>query len=122
MRLIAGCILLALLTGCGDLGTEPSPAAVLSGQVYLISKPGPIPIGWIPPPLEQVNTVLVLDAGRIQIREVATDKRGSFSVSVNPGTYYLRVKGSPIPVETGPFVCVAGITTAAEAHFDNGMR
>lgn len=115
-------VLLTLLAGCGDLGTESAESATLYGQVLLISKPGPIPIGWIPPPLEQVNTVLVLNADRKQVREVTTDKRGSFSVSITPGVYFLRVKASPIPAETGPFLCTPGASTLAEAHFDNGMR
>lgn len=124
-RQVAGCIvlaLLALLMGCRDSGAETAPEAILRGQVLLISKPGPIPIGWIPPPLEQVSTVVILDAKRVHVREVMTDKRGSFSVSISPGTYYLRVKESPIPAETGPFLCTAGMSTFAEAHFDNGMR
>lgn len=125
MRQIGGCtplVLLTLIVGCEDLGTESAPGAILYGQVLLISKPGPIPIGWIPPPLEQVNTVLVLNTDRKQVREVTTDNRGTFSISITPGTYHLRVKESPIPAETGPFLCAPGISTVAEAHFDNGMR
>jgi hypothetical protein len=123
MQRITGCALLVflvLVTGCADFSN--APAAILSGQVLLISKPGPIPIGWVPPPLEQVNTVVVLNTEKQSIKEVLTDSFGKFSFSVDPGTYYLRVKESPIPAETGPFLCTAGGTTFAEAHFDNGMR
>jgi hypothetical protein len=125
MRQIAGYMVLALLSllpGCRDFGPESEPPAILRGQVYLISKPGPIPIGWIPPPLEQVNTIIVLSTEKDKVREVTTDSRGSFSFSIAPGTYYLRVKESPIPAETGPFLCTSGASTLAEAHFDNGMR
>jgi len=125
VRLIAGCLFLALtalLPGCIDSGTTPAPEAILHGQVFLISKPGPIPIGWIPPPLEQVNTIVVLNTERLKVREVTTDNRGMFSFSIAPGAYYLRVKESPIPAETGPYLCTPGASTLAEAHFDNGMR
>ena len=49
---------LVVFSSCEDSGSNPSRDAVLQGQVFLISKPGPIPIGWVPPPLETVNTLL----------------------------------------------------------------
>jgi hypothetical protein len=113
---------LVVFSSCEDSGSNPSRDAVLQGQVFLISKPGPIPIGWVPPPLETVSTVLVLNTQRIVVKEASTDSKCRFSISIAPGTYYLRVKESPIPAETGPYAIPAGETRTAEAHYDNGMR
>jgi hypothetical protein len=115
-------VTLALMGGCRDAGSAPAPEAILEGQVLLISKPGPIPIGWVPPPLEMVTTVIVLDAGKIIVKQTSTDAKGTFSIPLSPGTYYLRVKESPIPSDTGPYTILAGERRTAEAHYDNGMR
>lgn len=94
----------------------------LNGQVLLISYPGPQPIGWIPPPLQEVNVVQILNEQRRVVREVATDATGRFHLSLAPNSYYLRVKNSPLPVETGPYVLQAGHVLVVEAHYDNGLR
>ncbi|MCX6134536.1 MAG: carboxypeptidase-like regulatory domain-containing protein [Ignavibacteriales bacterium] len=121
--LILACIfVLAAWDGCKDSGSILDDDSGIEGQVFLISKPGPIPIGWIPPPLEQVNTIQVLDAQRKIVREAATSDKGKFIIPVQPGTYYLRVKESPITAETGPFVIAAGRYLIVEAHYDSGMR
>ena len=121
--LILGCLLLfALWDGCRDFGTTPYQDTGILGQVFLISKPGPIPIGWVPPPLEQVNTIRVLDAQRRIVLEATTSDKGKFMISLQSGTYYLRVKESPIPAETGPYLVDIGRIISVEAHFDNGMR
>jgi hypothetical protein len=121
-RILPIVLILALTNGCRDAGSTPEPEGVLEGQVLLISKPGPIPIGWIPPPLEMVTTVIVLDAGKIIVKQTSTDAKGTFSIPLSPGTYYLRVKESPIPSDTGPYTILAGERRTAEAHYDNGMR
>jgi hypothetical protein len=114
--------LVVALAGCGDSGSAIFEGTGVQGQVYLISKPGPIPIGWIPPPLEQVMTVQVLDAQRSIVREEKTNDKGKFMISLRPATYYLRVRESPLPAETGPYEVVSGRILTVEAHFDNGMR
>jgi hypothetical protein len=121
--LIPACLLLfALWDGCRDCGTTPYQDTGIQGQVFLISKPGPVPIGWVPPPLEQVNTIQVLDAQRRIVLEASTNEKGKFMISLQPGTYYLRVKESPIPAETGPYLVDVAKFISVEAHFDNGMR
>lgn len=100
----------------------PQHETGMQGQVLLISKPGPIPIGWVPPPLEQVTSIQVFDAMRKLVQETMTSVQGRFSIFLPPGTYYLRVKESPIPAETGPYEVTSGKMLTVEAHFDNGMR
>jgi len=121
--LTLACLLLfALWDGCKDSGSVLIGDTGIQGQVYLISKPGPIPIGWVPPPLEQVNTIRVLDVQRRIVQEATTSDKGRFMIPLQPGTYYLRVKESPIPSETGPYLVQVGTIISVEAHFDNGMR
>jgi hypothetical protein len=121
--LIVACLLLvAPWDGCKDSGSDVIVDTGIQGQVYLISKPGPIPIGWVPPPLEHVNTIVVLDAQRRIVLEAATNDKGWFMIPLQPGMYYLRVKESPIPAETGPYFVDSGKILSAEAHFDSGMR
>ena len=115
-----------LLTFCSDPFSLPTPPLqypnVLQGQVYNLSHPGPIPIGWIPPPLEAVSTIIVLDTQRKFVLETSSDNKGKFQISLPVGNYYLRVKESPLPVETGPYSLKEGETLSVEAYFDNGMR
>lgn len=113
---------LAVLAGCQDAGSAPDANAYLEGQVLLVSTPGPIPVGWVPPPYETACTILILNETKTIVKESATDSKGKFSIAVSPGTYYVRVKESRVPAETGPFVLVTGQTAKVEAHFDNGMR
>jgi hypothetical protein len=113
---------MALGVGCVDFGTTPHQEAGMQGQVLLISTPGPILIGWVPPPLEQVNTIQILDAQRRNVMEGRTSNKGKFMISLQPGVYYLRVKESPIPAETGPYEVTSGKILTVEAHYDNGMR
>jgi hypothetical protein len=121
--LILACLLLfAQWDGCKDSGSVLIDDTGIQGQVFLISAPGPIPIGWVPPPLEQVNTIQVLDPQRKIVRELTTNDKGRFMISVQPGTYYLKVKESLIPAETGPFVVASGTILTVQAHYDNGMR
>lgn len=121
--LILACLVLfALWDGCKDSGSVLIDDTGIQGQVFLISKPGPIPIGWVPPPLEQVNTIQVLDAQRRIVREERTSDKGRFMIALQPRTYYLRVKESPIPAETGPYDVASGRILTGEAHYDNGMR
>jgi hypothetical protein len=108
--------------GCHDSGDTPLLVTGIQGQVYSIATPGPTPVGWVPPPLEIISTVLVLDSSHKLLIEVLTDNKGKFSVELQPGTYYLRVKESMIPAETGPYVLSAGELLTVRAHYDSGMR
>jgi hypothetical protein len=94
----------------------------MNGQVYNLSHPGPIPIGWIPPPYEAVCTVIAQDIQKEIILEVKTDNRGKFQIMVPPGTYYLRVKESWFSSLTGPYSIREGEMIEVKAYFDNGMR
>lgn len=110
------------LNGCADFGTTPVQLTGMRGQVYSIATPGPTPVNWTPPPLEMISTVILLDVNRTAIQEIMTDSKGRFTITLAPGTYYLRVKESRIPAETGPYVVRSGQMLTAEAHFDSGMR
>ena len=114
-----------ILISChrNSLPTPPlTYPTLLQGQVLNLSHLGPIPIGWVPPPLEVVSTIIVLDENRKTIAHFPSDSKGKFLISLPEGIYYLRVKESPIPEETGPYILKKGQTTNAVAHFDNGMR
>jgi hypothetical protein len=113
---------LLIWSGCQDSGSSPSEKAGLQGQVYSIGTPGPVPNGWTPPLLEMVSTIIVLNSNRITVKELPTDETGRFKTQLPPGTYFLRVKESLVPAETGPYTLTAGELLTVEAHFDNGMR
>jgi hypothetical protein len=115
-------LIVVAASACHDLGTTLSPTSGIQGQVYSIATPGPTPINWVPPPLEQVSTILVLSSNREVILQALTDNNGRFTISLSPGTYFLRVKESMIPSETGPYVVRAGEITPVRANYDNGMR
>ena len=116
-------ISVCLLTYCSD----PRPTTPLlypnelQGQVYNYSHPGPIPVGWVPPPYENECTIVVLDINRNIVTESATDNKGRFRIILPDGTYYLRVKESPVQTETGPYLLKNGQTLIVEANFENGM-
>jgi hypothetical protein len=112
----------AAMGGCHDSGSALPLMSGIQGQVYSIATPGPTPVGWVPPPLEKISTVLVLDANHKLLIEVLTDYKGRFSIELQPGTYYLRVKESMIPAETGPYVVSTGELVTVRANYDNGMR
>jgi hypothetical protein len=121
--LILACfLLLATWDGCKDSGSVIVDDTGIQGQVFLISAPGPIPIGWTPPPLEQVSTIQVLDTQRRIVKEERTSDKGRFMISLQQGMYYLRVKESPIPAETGLYEVTSGRILTVEAHYDTGMR
>ena len=110
------------VNSCNDSGSSPLPTAGMQGQVYSIATPGPTPEGWTPPPLEMISTIIVLDSNHKFLFEFLTDNKGRFTIELQPGTYYLRVKESRISSETGPYVVRARELTPVRAHYDNGMR
>jgi hypothetical protein len=121
VKLVSICVLSVFcLVGCTDMGDQPLTG--IQGQVYSIATPGPTPVGWIPPPLEQVSTILVLSSNREIIVQSTTDGKGRFTIAVSAGTYFLRVKESRIQAETGPYVVRAGEMISVRADYDNGMR
>jgi hypothetical protein len=111
----------ATLGGCNSWNA-PDPMTGVSGQVYSIATPGPTPVGWVAPPLEKVSTILVFDSKHKSLAQALTDSKGKFTIGLEPGTYYLRVKESMIPAETGPHDVRAGELLSVRAHYDNGMR
>jgi hypothetical protein len=113
---------LVVLSSCEDPGSSLDVETAIQGQVYSIGAPGPVPINWTPPPLEMVCTIIVLDTDRNLVKEFTTDEKGRFKTSLRPGTYYLRVKESRIPAETGPYEVRPGEIVTVRAHYDNGMR
>jgi len=115
-------MVVAAVSGCNDSGNGPLRMTGIQGQVYSIATPGPTPVGWIPPPLEKISTVLVLDSNHKLIVEALTNDKGKFTIELEPGTYYLRVKESMIPAETGPYIVTTGTLLTVRAHYDNGMR
>jgi|GEM_PF-1452528 len=119
-------ILLSLTIACTDPVSLPyvttEHAGIIRGQVYNLSHPGPIPIGWIPPPYEAVCTVIAQDIQQVINLEVKTDSHGKFQILVPLGTYYLRVKESRLSSVTGPYSISEGEILDVKAYFDNGAR
>ena len=122
MFLFSLAMVVSAVSGCNDSGNSPLRTTGIQGQVYSIATPGPTPVGWVPPPLEKISTVLVLDSNHKLIVEALTDVKGRFTIELEPGTYYLRVKESMIAAETGPHIVTAGALSSVRAHYDNGMR
>jgi hypothetical protein len=122
-RIVVWFVMLTVsIGGCQDSGTSPAKATGIQGQVYSIATPGPTPINWVPPPLEQVSTVIVLNSDHRSILELLTDTKGRFSCELRPGSYFLRVKESMMAVETGPYDVKTGEVLSVRAHVDSGMR
>lgn len=113
---------LVVLSSCEDSGSALDVETAIQGQVYSIGTPGPVPFNWTPPPLEMVCTIIALDTDRKLVKEFTTDEKGRFKISLQPGTYYLRVKESRIAAETGPYEVRPGEIVIVRAHYDNGMR
>lgn len=115
-------VLFAAVSGCDDSGYSPIQITGIQGQVYLVATPGPTPIGWVPPPLERMSTIVVLGSDKNPVLEYKTDEKGRFAITLQAGTYYLRVKESMIPAETGPYVVKSGEMLSVRADYDSGMR
>jgi hypothetical protein len=113
-------------TSCTDLDSLPTLPLkypnVLYGQVYNLSHPGPIPVGWVPPPYEAICTVIIQDVDQNITINVKADSAGKFNTMVQDGNYYLRVKESALSSVTGPYNVHNGETVTVKAYFDNGMR
>lgn len=119
-------IILILISACTEPVLLPAPnqshTGILKGQVFNLSHPGPIPIGWIPPPYENICVVIAEDVDKGIHIESLTDIKGKFLITLQPGTYYLRVKDSMLSSVTGPYYLHEGEILEAKANFDNGMR
>ena len=112
----------AIQIGCNDNGTTATKSETgIEGQVYSIGAPT-VPVGWTPPPLERVSTIIIMDTKRQPLTEVLTDEKGKFKVLFAPGIYYLQVKESLLPAETGPFEVKQGVIVSTRANYDNGIR
>ena len=115
--------ILFLCTNCTESHSlsTPSVTGVITGQVYNQSHPGPIPVGWSPPPLKQISTIRVLDINKNGLLEITTDINGSFQISLEPGTYYFSVKESPVQSITGPVQLHENDKLTIQVNYNNGM-
>lgn len=118
--------LIFLIANCTESTSLPTLSllfpTVLYGQVYNLSHPGPIPIGWISPPYDAVCTVIAQDIRQGISLEVKTDSRWQFQIKAPPGVYYLRVKESRLSSVTDSYSIMEGEILEVKAYFDNGMR
>ena len=123
---IVSLISMFFLCSCWNLpdGSEPTMGmCYIDGQVYNLSHAGPVPVGWTPPPLTQISTIRLLNNNKDFLEEHLTFSDGSFSYAVNPGTYYVSVKESPVHFETGPITLGRkGDAVNVKVYYDNGMR
>jgi len=118
-------IILFFCTNCNlpDMSEPTMGMSYIYGQVYNLSHPGPVPVGWTPPPFKQVSTIRILNNNKNLLSEITTDSTGFFDYAVNPGTYYVSVKESPVQSETGPIVLRhKGDGISIKLYYDNGMR
>ena len=67
----------------------------IEGRVFSVGAPA-VRVGWTPPPFEHVCTILVMDSAQQAVREVKTDAKGRYTISLPPGKYFLSVKESMI--------------------------
>ena len=115
-----------ILFSCWNLPDESEPTMGMSyihGQVYNLSHAGPVPDGWTPPPLARISTIRLLNNNKDFLSEISTYSDGSFTCAVNPGTYYVSVKESPVQSEEGPIVLNRkGDGINIKVYYDNGMR
>ncbi len=123
--IIAAVIFLNFIS-CTDPDALPTPpdkdAGIIYGQVFDLSHPGPIPVGWEPPAYENICTVIAQDTDQNISIESRTSAKGFFSITAPAGKYYLRVKASPISSVTGPYFLSPGVMIQAKAYYDSGMR
>jgi hypothetical protein len=112
-----------LCTNCTESPSlsAPSVIGVITGQVYNQSHPGPIPVGWSPPPLKQISTIRVLDINKNGLLEITSDINGSFQISLEPGTYYFSIKESPMQSITGPVLVHENDKITIQVFYNNGM-
>jgi len=118
-------LMLFLSTYCSlpDFSEPTMGYCYIYGQVYNLSHPGPVPVGWTAPPLKQISTIKILDSNKKVLDETTTDSTGFFEGVVNPGTYYVSVKESSVQSETGPIVLSRkGDSITIKVYYDNGMR
>ena len=111
-------IVVTFLSGCMDEGT---PQSGMTGQVFSICVPS-FPSGWTPPPLERVSTVIILDVNQLPIMEARTDDKGRFTLLISQGTYFIRVKESPVHAETGPYSVKVCEVVSVAAHYQCAIR
>ena len=113
----------SLCTNCTESPSlsTPSVSGVITGQVFNQSHPGPIPVGWSPPPLKQISTIRVLDINKNGLLEITSDINGSFHISLEPGTYYFSVKESPMQSITGPIQLHENNKITIQVFYNNGI-
>ena len=112
--------LLILATGFNCASVTRTGKTGIQGGVY--SKPNsvPFPTRHVATTLDRIHTISVLDSNRTVLKEFSTNGTGKFEILLPPGIYFLRVKDSPYPAQTGPFEVKEGVISTAEAHYDEG--
>jgi len=94
----------------------------IEGQIYEIGSPA-VSVGWTPPPLRGIRTIVISDSNKVGLQLVVTDSLGAFKISLQAGTYFLLVKDTIRPQgQNGPFVVAADQITSVKVCHDNGMR
>lgn len=95
---------------------------MFSGVVQNISYAGGVPENWTPPRYLKKCTIVLLDNNRKHLKEFSTNDEGVFQFFVDPGTYYLVVKESPVQDETGPCIVQSGQILNVLAKYDIGLK
>ena len=102
--------------------TPPKAETGIEGRIYEIGIPV-APKDWTPPPLKEMQTIVVSDSNRVASQEFTTDSLGTFRVALQAGTYFLMVKDTIWPQsQNGPFVVEAGHVSSVKVYHDNGVR
>ena len=94
----------------------------IEGQIFEIGSPA-VPVGWTPPPLRGVRTIIVSDSNKISLQMIATDSLGTFKISLQAGKYFLLIKDTiRTQGQNGPFVVEPYQITLVKVYHDNGIR
>jgi hypothetical protein len=122
ISLFVGICFCALLLLCCQQTNSPKIESGIAGQIYEVGSPA-VTVGWTPPPLRGVRTIVVSDSNNVELQRLDTDSLGAFEIALPAGTYFLLVRDTVrAQGQNGPFVVLAGQISTVKVYHDNGMR
>lgn len=125
-RYIVICVLLLVLSACGQIAPTPGPTSGIEGSVTEGPMcPGPVPIDNNTCPNQPYQaTITILNADNKKVAQIQADANGYFKLPLVAGTYILHPEpGKPLPIAADQTVVVIdGQYTQVTIVYDTGMR